>query len=181
MITTKAEVKSNLNITDTSIDDLLDNTLESFELSFLNYLNNYFITKENVYIGSISIEGSPAVLYLNNPVRFLSGTDVMIANSTRNDGRYTIDSVTTTYLTFTDDLTEENSNYARISEMVYPKELAYIVALAFYESVSFNKSAGVVSESWEGYSVTLALTGGFSSRLESMMRPYKKGNELRFA
>ena len=156
MITTRANVKTLLKLSDTTNDTLIDTLLPMVQDDVLSFLKNKFKTEIVISAKTISFLGNSI---LDSGSGFITAGfvpgNIVIQDSKLNDGFYTLSAALAGTLTVSETLTTESAaNDIRITQVRYPLALEMIVANMIGFAMS-NKH-GVKSESISRYSVSYA-------------------------
>lgn len=157
MITTRTNVKTLLKIDSTTYDDLIDSLLPMIQDDILSFLKNKFILKDvEIWTNTISFTGNTILDSASGFVTagFVAG-NIVVQDSKKNDGFYTLTTVAAGILTISETLlTETADNNIKINQVKYPKGLELIFANMI--GFALNNKHGVKSESISRYSVTYA-------------------------
>jgi hypothetical protein len=166
-ITTRTEMKTLLDISDATYDDLIDAYIPIVQLDILEYCGGDKFKDTNKQREDITIAfvegGVAADTITDSDSEFVSGAefeddmDILIEGSLSNDGAYTIDTVAAGTLTLTtdDDLIDEDAGEeVTITRLKWPKGILKYVAQMIWHSCVNIKSSSVKSERIGDYSVT---------------------------
>lgn len=157
MITTRAEIKTLLRLSDTTYDTLIDTLIPIIQDDIMTFLKNKFIVRDiEIWRSSISFSGNSISDSSSgfSSAGFVAG-DIVVQDSKLNNGFYTVTNVTAGTLTVSETLTTESAdNVIKINQIKYPKGLALIFANMI--GFTMNNKHGVKSESISRYSVSYA-------------------------
>lgn len=180
MITTRANIKTLLQISDTTYDDLIDLELPIIQDDILTFLKNKFKAADiSILADTISFTGNTILDSGNGFVTagFIAG-DIVVQDSKLNDGFYTLTNVAAGILTVSESLkTEAADNVIRITQVLYPKGLELIAANMLKHNMSAKH--GIKSESISRYSVSYAndvssLINGYPDQITRPLLKWRK-------
>ncbi|CAM4186177.1 phage head-tail connector protein [Paenibacillus alkaliterrae] len=182
MIATLAEVKSILQIIDTSKDSVINALLPSVERFILDWTRNQFKqTKVRIQGKGISFDATTkAILDSAGGFvlrKFAPGIQIVVEGSLLNDGVYKINTVTATQLTLTPESVlkaESAGEYVTITMVSYPASLKLDVASMISFAMAKANKEGIQSESLGDYSVTFTDASTYPGVILSRLRPYRK-------
>ena len=191
MITTVDEVKSLLQITDSSKDGFIGAMIPVVQDFVLKYTENYFeIQKDSVYRESntISFEsGSPAKIYDSENrfvyMGFVPNIHIRVQGSKFNDGIYKVAAVDvgTFTLSAQDELITEAVDkevVTTINVVQFPKGIKLPVAKLIAFHLDPQNVKGVQSESLADHSISYQSGGGYPQSLLTELIPYRKMKSL---
>lgn len=171
MLMTTDELKS--YITTSESDDLLAARLAALEFVIRGYTNNNFQDTAR-RCKAIITDGK---IY-SSVIPFKVGDTVQISQSERNNGLYTVASVSDEYFTVTEDV--DNDRGALITKVVYPIDVRLGAANLIKWELENRDKAGIASETISRHSVTYvtmdasnSLMGYPKSQL-GFLKPYRK-------
>lgn len=180
MITTRANVKTILKLSDTTQDSLIDSLLPMIQDDILTFLKNKFKTEILISGKTISFAGKSI---FDSDLGFVTAGfvpgNIVVQDSKINDGFYTLEAVTAGTLTVSESLTTESAaNDIRITQINYPKGLELVAANMI--GYVMNNKHGVKSESISRYSVSYAndvssLVNGYP---DTITRPFLKWRKI---
>ena len=191
MIITLDEVKSLLQITNTSKDSFIASMIPVVQDFVFTYTNNYFeILTDTVYRDSNSISfvnGSPSKINdLQNKfisAGFVPGIHTRVQGSKFNDGVYKVAAVEAGSLTLSAE--EELTNESVDSEVVtlitvvkFPKGIKLPVAKLIGFHLDPKNAKGVQSESLGDHSISFQSGGNYPQSLLNDLRPYMRMKTL---
>lgn len=181
MIATLNEIKTLLQISDTSKDDLIDTLTPLVENDIVDYTNafrdkvNYVSSNSWVFTDATT----PTISSVSN--NFVAGQMIFVEGSMLNDGVYTIDSVSGNTININSlySLSDENSNYAIT---IYPLLVPKALKLIFAQMVNFRLDKyinNIKSESLGDYSVTYGseatnMINGYPANIIQQLNKYRK-------
>jgi len=183
-ITTLAEIKLNLNITDTTYDSRITQLRPGIEKELFTTCRRYFNNKPRIYYVSNSIafvDGSPPTITDTNSwfieSYFTAGYDILIEGSKYNSYKiFTLGTVAAATLTLTETdytLAAEAADWSvKISMLNYPKDLPKIIADMIWETMKQKSSGGISSESYMGQSVSYDTRSKYSRNLQDRINQY---------
>jgi len=174
MIVTRDEVKTFLGITGTDYDTLIDTYIPIITEDIVEYCNNTFVAKDPcTYQAKIIYSKTNTIAFVDsNPdtitdsdngfitAGFISGDDIYIEGTIRNNGHFTADTVEAGTLTLNDidSLTAEDASEnttPTISLVIFPKPLKIVASqMIGYQLFQINDTRGALRESLGDYSVT---------------------------
>jgi hypothetical protein len=181
---TEVTVLSNISV---SAGTILGSTLIADVTANINMITNNYFTLDLSYQGNILFDGSAGTLLADSSFEdenFLAGDDIYVYNSYRNDGYFTIASVSSSTLTLISGSTVVNELSGRsilVSVVRWPKELKRIAAqmIAFDYDYRGQKGANVKSFSLgpfsESYTVGNEDEFGYPSKLTNPLSNYLIG------
>ena len=170
MIATRTEIKTLLQITDTTKDALIDALIPICQEEIIGYCNSHFASTiynsdEEEYTGSNTISfvaSTKTISDSSSLFPFSSGQDVYITGSKYNYGHYSIVTATTSNLIVSETLIDEAAgNNVNIKLVIWPKSLKVTMADMINYKI-LGKDAGVTGESISG-----AMSYNFSAELGS--------------
>jgi hypothetical protein len=181
MIITLNECKSLLQLTTNAKDSLIQELIPIVEQAIVDYCNDDFILRSFDYIlsSAIKFNNSDNSIELSNIYlsKLVANDTIRVFKSMRNDGAYTIDSVSTDKLILNsiNTLTDEDENESvYITKIKYPIPLKFIAA----QMVNYNLEQinhGYIKETVDDHSWELAaLTNGYPANLMSSLKTYRK-------
>lgn len=185
---TQTEVKTRLNISVTTFDDLIDAMIEDLVEWLPNYLNNHFTNSNLSYQASTL---SFATLTITDTAEqfveegFIDDMDIYVFGSDSNDGHYTLDTVAVGTMSTVNDHTftiEAAADAAPIIFQVqFPKGLRSIVSNMIKYQIEQTPGQGAKSEKIGDYSVTYKDTpfagagvSAYPSNIIGSLTPYRK-------
>ena len=183
-ITTLAEIKLNLNITDTTYDTRITQLRPGTEKELFTTCRRYFNDKPRIGYISNSIafvDGSPPTITDTNSwfveSDFKAGYDILIENSKYNSFKiFTLGTVAAGTLTLTETdytLTAEATDWnIKISIINYPMDLPKIIADMIWETMKQKSSGGISSESYMGQSVNYDTRSKYSRNLQDRINQH---------
>lgn len=172
MISTRAEIKALLQITDTTYDTLIDTLLPICQGHIFAYTGSHFGVVPINSAGT-AMSGLSALTFAADgdtitdtaagfPI-FTVGADIVIRGSLMNDGQYTVKTSTASVITVYESLLDE-SYLSGQSVTIYLCKFPASLKLILANMIGFhiqNRDAGVVSESISGaISTTYSDDGG---------------------
>lgn len=158
MIATRSEIKTLLQITDTSKDSLIDALIPIVQDEIVEYCNSHFSrtilnTDNEEFDGGDTISftaSTKTIADSNSGLPFSVGQDIYIDGSRYNDGHYTIGTASSAAIVTAETLIDEAEGAAvSIKLVVWPKALKMIVADMIQHKIN-GKDAGVTGESISG-------------------------------
>ncbi len=188
MIASLAEIKSILQISDTSKDDFINAQIQNYTETILDYCNQRFIVKSKVYEFhsdlSIDVDNSKIISESGNFGQYLKqGMSIYVNGSRFNDGNYTIKTLSSSELVIEDieefTYDEDYKDLISIFIVKYPKALKKPLAYMINEAIEIDNMQGVKSESLDDYSVVYAdvkantSSFGFSTKVTDILKQYK--------
>jgi hypothetical protein len=185
MIDTLSNIKTLLQISDTSKDILINMLMPLVENNIHDITKNDFIkANEQKYISAITIsfdkDNSKILDSDNNLDTFESGQTIKVFGSYHNDAIYYVNEVAEdgSYLVINSEselIDEDAGQTIRIYKVTYPKALKLINANMINHRLSKN-NGNVVSESIDDYSVSYAQDGqqGYPRSIILDLNTYKK-------
>jgi len=167
MITTLAEVKTILNISDNSQDIQIAALIPFVEDDIVRYTNNDFTNKNITFSGSFvpTVAAGPVYTLVCalggiSAISFAAGDQIKLYGTVRNDGRLSIKSLADTIVTINEPLVTEAAVEASITLIQYPVGLnLYAVRMISY-LLKHGDDAGIQSESIKSYSYSRAASSG---------------------
>lgn len=180
---TATEVTVLSNISASAATVASSNLIQDVTANINLITNNYFVS-DLYYQGNILFDGSARTLLADSSfddVNFLAGDDIYIYNSYRNDGYFTIDSVSGSTITLISGSTIVNELSGRsimVSVVRWPSELKRIAAqmIAYDYDYRGKKAANVKSFSLgpfsESYTVGNEDEFGYPSKLTNSLSKY---------
>lgn len=188
-ILTTTEVKTYLQITSTEYDNLISAYLPMCLTEFFDLANNYFdnnaVRVANVAITASSSDNTLIIDGTNfSTYSFLSGDEIHVRNSKRNDGFYTATSVSSATITVasssvsvaTFTLRSELVNEAEwtITKMDVPTSVKPLISAMIRYKID-NPLGLPQSESLGDYSVTYGGKGtGYPDNITNIIRSYSR-------
>jgi len=188
MIASLAEIKSILQISDTSKDDFINAQIQNYTETILDYCNQRFIVKSKVYEFhsdlSVDVDNSKVVSESESFGQYLKqGMSIYIQGSRFNDGNYTIKTLSNSELVIEDIeefiYDEDYKDLISIFIVKYPKALKKALAYMINEAIELDNMQGVKSERLDDYSVVYAdvkantSSFGFSTKVTDILKQYK--------
>ena len=181
MIITRAEVKTYLGISSTTTDDIIDAYLPAVIDEFFQYTNNYFKSDAVRYSGYVSFSSAGTATLPSNEWEsdydFYAGDEIYVHGSVRNDGPYTISSLTTGVMTISTTATlkaEDELTPCDVFKVEFPVSAKPVIAQMI--KFKMDNPLGVpLSERLGDYSVTYAETGmqgGYPDGIASAIKKY---------
>jgi hypothetical protein len=161
MIISRNEVKTLLQITDATKDDLIDALIPILQDDILAYLNNNF--KVPLYRENISISFDEATNEIRDSengfteAKFSDAIHVIVEGSKRNDGIYYVNTVTAGVLTIGSGkavVDEAAGEYICVTKIMFPDALKLAVSRMIAGAVEKASMNGIKSESIGDYSIT---------------------------
>lgn len=181
MIITRTEVKTYLGITSTTSDDLIDAYLPAVIDEFFQYTNNYFKSDSARYSGYVSFSSAGTATLPSNEWEadydFYAGDEIYVHGSVRNDGPYTISSLTTGVMTISTTATlkaEDELVPCDVFKVEFPVSAKPVIAQMI--KFKMENPLGVPqSERLGDYSVTYAnnMQGGYPDGIASALNKFR--------
>jgi hypothetical protein len=177
---TLSEVKSILNITDSTKDSLITTLIPVCTEYIKNYCNTRFYDSK-VYCENDTIDFlatnkiNISTDYSFVDYKFSAGMEIEVTDSILNDGLYTIASVTAQQITLNETTitTEDNDITININRVKYPQSIKMLLAQMINESIVYannNIGGNVTSVRLGDYAVSYSSSGNFSNDLKSNIR-----------
>ena len=166
MITTLAEVKKILNISDNSQDDQISALIPMVENDIVAYTNTQFTNSNITFSGSFVPTAAAGPVYTLvcalggiSAIPFAIGDQIKLFGTVRNDGRFSIKLLSDTVVTVNEPLVGEDAVTASITLIQYPVGLnLYAIRMISY-LLKHGDDAGIQSESIKSYSYSRAASG----------------------
>jgi hypothetical protein len=185
LIITLNEVKTILQDSTLS-DSLINMFIPLVEADICKYCNNHFIDEEFDFIssGDVSFLSTDNSINLNDigTKKLVPNDSIRIFSSFRNNGTFTIDSISNNKLivnsidTIKDELSSEN-NTVYITKIRYPIPLKFIAAKLINWQLKSNNSdftIGVKSEKIDDYQITFEESiNGYPSSFMTPLQQYR--------
>lgn len=168
MIATLAEIKTLLQISDTSKDDLINMLIPIVENDIIEYTNNFKNGLKIITTTNCTFINESNTITVNNS--FLSGQMIYVKGSQLNDGVYTINSRTDTTLTINSLYTLQDEIIDTVIE-IFPLIIPKDIKLAFVSMINYKLSKtkdNVKAESIGDYSAT------FNNAADDTLNGYPK-------
>jgi hypothetical protein len=178
MITTRTQIKTLLQITDTSKDSLIDELLPIVQDEILDYCNSHFAgaakTTENLdYCAGDTVTFTAATKTITDSaggMPFIAGQNIYITGSYYNNGHYTVVTATSDYITVSEAVINETAGApVDILLVNFPKALIMIMTDMVGYKLS-GKENGVTSESISG-----AISTNYAAEIGSYPETIFKG------
>jgi len=187
MIATRTEIKTLLQISDSTKDTLIDALIPIVQDEIVEYCNSHF-AKTILNMDNENFEGGDTISFIastktitdsDSGFPFSSGQDVYIYGSKYNDGHYSVLTASAGSLTVSESLIDEVEGAAVTIKLVtWPRALKMIVADMVQYKIN-GKDAGVTSESISG-----AMSMGFGNEIgsypESLLSGLNKYRVVKF-
>jgi len=188
MITTSTQVKSVLQISDSTYDTFITAMIPLVQDFIFNYCNNYFQinTKYNYrYSSNITFTATDTITDSDNKLLeagFTAGMNVRVQFSNLNDGVYLIDSAVAGSLTIasgepaiaTEDTTATTKNTILLTQVKFPNAISLMACQMIGEMMDKKKLKGVVSESLGDHSISYVSENDFSKSLLKGLSAFRK-------
>lgn len=168
MIATLIEVKQLLSITDTINDALITAMIPVVQSTIIDYTKNNFEiipsdgSKIHKLTGMITNEAEGSNFLFNSADKkitapsnlnfetygFAVGDDFSVRGSSRNDGVYSIDAISSNVITVNEELiTETTANYVIVRHVKFPKALKIVVSQIIKSWMNESQHLGLASKS----------------------------------
>ena len=192
---TTSDVKTILNITDSTYDVQIAYLLPLVEKDIIQYCGNAFLDKyiyreSGVHFEFVQGDSDTNDRILDSEEKFLqrgftSTMDIYVQGGFANDGLYHLSSASTGTLKLDnygeivdqdqDDTKDDNYiGYIRVSRVKWPKELRLAAAKMLWYLMAEPKQTDVQSERIDDYSITYAGSYAYPTRVVKMLDKWKR-------
>lgn len=187
MIATRSEIKTLLQISDSTKDTLIDALIPIVQDEIVEYCGNHFektivmVNGQNYDAGeTVSFDSTAKTINdSENDMPFISGHDVYVSGSRYNDGHYSIVTASTGTLIVSESLIDEAEGAnVTIKLVIWPKALKMIVADMIQYKIN-GKDAGVTSETVSG-AMGLSFSQEIGSYPQSLLNGLNKFRVVKF-
>lgn len=182
MIITRAEVKTYLGINSTTTDDIIDAYIPAVVDEFFQYTNNYFKSDVVRYMGYVEFSSAGTITLQSNEWEndydFYAADEIYVYGSARNDGPYTISSLTTGVMTISTTATlkaEDELVPCDVFKVEFPISAKPVLAQMIKFKID-NPLGIVQSERLGDYSVTYSansMLSGYSDGISAALNKYR--------
>jgi hypothetical protein len=161
MIATLTEIKKLLQLNDSTYDEIISALIPIVENKIFTHCKNHFINTNFDYVSSsnfVFAESDNSISFTNIGVNYklVIGDTIRVYESFRNDGVYTIDSMTTNKLILNpiNQVQDENEGqYCYLTTLKFPISLKMSVASMVNFKMRHIDKAGIASEKIDDYQV----------------------------
>lgn len=180
MILTSSQVKVYIQEASSSNDTLIDAFIDPVLWDSFEYMNNFFhnnnvrVRSHNLTFsttGTITIDGTNFSTY-----SFVSGDEIHIENSARNDGVYTAATVSSATITISSAQTIKAETWetdVTITKMDVPPSLIPVMSAMIQHKIN-NPVGGYKSESLGDYSYTMTGDGAYPDAIYGALNKYRR-------